>query len=463
MVASTLGENASVSHPVAVNGAETVTFWPLSDSNWPVPVLASHVSGLRMNFARSIFRSSWRMRIGMPARIVGSLSAPTLSRPILPPSWRSLTASSLMIVVPRSNGPAFAGTTTVIRASSPSPPGSEKYTFPGVWIGLPPLPTWMSTVPIWLAAGQSPARALSRGHSGTVPSAPSRPSGSATLAATRLSERSASLMVVVRLVSCAAVNGSESSDSSGWKPRGPEHGALGAATVVIESSGWAAGGVAPIVLASPRAADHGTSSPRYLWSPQLDGLTSGAKSPPGNACSTWKTGSWGRSSKTALISPVCSFAVAMPWNFTRRRPPLVSSAKMRNWFGWPATCGPAQTSPPIGSRLPPGFSVAQSAGTKRFWRFAHGSSGSTPVQPKWAYTNGLTFEQVVNVVQGTGPVSPSARGVTAKRSAICEPFGQLADSNAPRSNCSGEQVVKPGRPARAGDRLVFFRRRWISL
>src|SRR6059058_1343844 len=112
---------------------------------------------------------------------------------------------------------------------------------------------------------------------GTALSTPSSPSGSETSAPTSPSERSGSVIVTVRLVSAAAVNGSASSESAGWNGRGPEHGALGAATVVIGSSGWAAGGpfgsrTAPF----PRNDVHDTTSPANLCSPHADGVTSGA-------------------------------------------------------------------------------------------------------------------------------------------------------------------------------------------
>src|SRR3954468_13878791 len=144
---------------------------------------------------------------------------------------------------------------------------------------------------------------------------------------------------------------------------------------------------------------------------------------------------------------------------------------MRNLLGEPWTCGPAQTSPPNTSRPAPGSpgaaGVPQLAGpVYGSARLPHGNSASGPEQPSCASTNGLNFEQSLKLAaswQGTPPRLPSASGLIAVRSAILAPVGQSADSNAPRSNCSGEQTVKPGRPARPALRRVSFSVMSISL
>src|SRR4051794_3210248 len=205
-LAESFGANGRLSHPVAWNGAVTLTTVPSSAVNEPEPLLASQVSGLRRNPSLSILRLSSRMRIGMPAMIVGSLSTPRLSTPMWPSLWRSLSASSLT-TVPRSNGPTAARTTVVMRASSGRSSaalvtGSERYTFP-VWCsGSPPFPTTVSTVPIWLSAGQLPLSATwARVHIGTELSAPTTSSGRDTSVPTMFFWRSGLVIDVVNFVS----------------------------------------------------------------------------------------------------------------------------------------------------------------------------------------------------------------------------------------------------------------------
>ena len=216
----------------------------------------------------------------MPASMVGSRSAPTLSRPSDPPFWRSLTASSLTIVVPRSNGPTRAGTTIVMRASSPGAAGAEKNTLPGVCAGEPPLPTTTSTLPIRDSGPHVPARARSRAQTGILPSTPTSPSGSATSAETRFCEPSGTVIVVVSAESAPAASGSDSSESVGANGFGPVH-----PEIVKPSLGVAAAGAAA-ALPSSWIAAHGCTRVPTVNGPHESGLTSVAWSPPKKRCST---------------------------------------------------------------------------------------------------------------------------------------------------------------------------------
>src|SRR3954469_17536437 len=210
-----------------------------------------------------------------------------------------------MLLTPRwMSGPGswiLPGSTTVIRATSSSLAGWEKKTFPStvrlVLIWLPPGATATLTSPILLSSGQSPSRALSRGHIGTPDSpaarrvrllprrTPRRPSGRRTL--TRLSSgrgRPNTLMSVLTSVSAAAVvgvdftcsstrgltgNGSSSSARKGegvdcpcWLFCG-QSAPWPSRDVTTVSSGSADGGSFALTLPSPRKPAHGTTSLVY--------------------------------------------------------------------------------------------------------------------------------------------------------------------------------------------------------
>src|SRR5207302_6054775 len=109
------GEKTRCEQPPTWKRELTGAAKPPVDVNVPVTAIGSHDVGLIVNCGRSSVTSTWRIRSGMPSRIVGNGSDTAVACAVVGSTYRAWRTTT----VPRSYGPASAGTTTASPYGAP--------------------------------------------------------------------------------------------------------------------------------------------------------------------------------------------------------------------------------------------------------------------------------------------------------------------------------------------------------
>src|SRR5438309_763359 len=126
-----------------------------------------------MNSGRLMFTLTVLTWKGIPSLAVGSGSETVVTAPV----YGSTNNAARRCSSPRSNGPAFVGTTSERPNGAPLY-GPVRYARPLVTQnGVGPGPAADATVPIWLSGPQAPWEACGSPHTVTWETAPSRPGG----------------------------------------------------------------------------------------------------------------------------------------------------------------------------------------------------------------------------------------------------------------------------------------------
>src|SRR5947208_7011648 len=171
--AANTGAKASAPQPRTPNGLERDCVVPNVEVSVVSVESASQLVGSTRKLGRLTATVNVRSRTGTPLTIVGT-PPETLTRALRGSTYMPARATT----VPRSNGPATAGT-AIERPKGPPAYGPVMNTAPEKAYGSAPAPAVTVAVPMRLPAEQVPCEACGSGHSSKLGIRPSSPSGSA--------------------------------------------------------------------------------------------------------------------------------------------------------------------------------------------------------------------------------------------------------------------------------------------
>src|SRR5271166_1232351 len=158
--------------PVTANGLVTAELAPCAAVIVPLIDCESQLVGLNMNSGRLTSTSIVFSLNGTPSMLCGSGSLVTVSCAVL--GFTLIVERTTTL--PRSNGPAFAGT-TIERPNGAPLYGPVRYTGPDSHSGSVPAPEATVAVPICDADEHVPSAACGSPQSATFESIPARPAG----------------------------------------------------------------------------------------------------------------------------------------------------------------------------------------------------------------------------------------------------------------------------------------------